>query len=97
VSFNLYFTKEAKETFQSICSQIEERWGEKQLDKFKIIVSESLDNLCRSPKLYPLVSKKHPSLRKYIFHKNCSIFFKIVDSDNVHIICFWDNRQEPLF
>lgn len=95
--FELYFTKEAEDTFKAICDQIESSLGQTELNKFKEKTLNSLESLRISPFVYPLTSSKYPLLRKYIFHKNCSIFYKVFENNVVHIICFWDNRQEPMF
>lgn len=35
-------------------------------------------------------------IRKCIIHKDCSMFYRIYDTQII-IIFFWDNRQDPMF
>ncbi len=97
MGYALLFTAEAVETFDAISTQILERWGETVWSEFNDKVSKSLDTISNSPLIYPIVSENILDVRKCIFHKNCSIIYKITDKTTIHIICFWDNRQEPIF
>ena len=93
--YTLRFTPEAEDTYDSLSSQLMERWGERFVLKFEGRVSKALDTLSKTPFLYPVAIGK-TQVRKCIVHKNCSILYK-VDDRVVTVICFWDNRQEPLF
>lgn len=48
-----------------------------------------------TPYIYP-VADENTGVRKCILHKNFSMFYKVYDV-TILIICFWDNRQEPMF
>jgi plasmid stabilization system protein ParE len=96
VRYKILFTPEAVDTFDAISTQILDRWGESKLQEFKLRVSKYLEIIAQSPYIYPILSELFPDLRRCILHKNCSIIYKVMDQD-IHVICFWDNRQEPLF
>ncbi|MEC3880973.1 type II toxin-antitoxin system RelE/ParE family toxin [Parapedobacter sp. 10938] len=93
--YKLRFTPESEDTYDALSSQLMERWGERFVLKFERRVSKALDTLSKTPLLYP-VAIEETQVRKCIVHKNCSILYK-VDGRVVTVICFWDNRQEPLF
>jgi len=95
MQYTIRFTPEAEDTYDSLSSQLMERWGERFVLKFEGRVSKALDTLSKTPFLYP-VAIEEPQIRKCIVHSNCSILYK-VDGRIVTVICFWDNRQEPLF
>lgn len=95
MQYTLSFTPEAEDTFDSLSSQLMERWGERHVLKFEGRVSKALDTLSKTPFIYP-VTIEETQIRKCIVHKNCSILYKI-EGRNVTVICFWDNRQEPIF
>ncbi len=40
-------------------------------------------------------AEENTEVRKCILHKNCSMLYKVYD-EIIVIICFWDNRQDPL-
>lgn len=88
-------TPEAEDTYDALSSQLMERWGERFVKRFENLVSKALDTLGKTPLLYPIVNEE-TRVRKCIVHKNCSILYQVVEQ-TVIIVCFWDNRQEPLF
>ena len=95
MSFIVKFTPEAIETYDSLVTQLMQRWGDNFVDKFSKKISEALDKIAISPYIYPLYSES-TDIRKCVLHKNCSMLYRIIDSE-VLIICFWDNRQDPIF
>jgi plasmid stabilization system protein ParE len=94
MNFDIRFTPEAEETFQNIVGQLRTRWGNGFVKKFKNKVASTLKTISSTPYLYP-VAEEHTQLRRCVLHKNCSMLYKIYDHKIV-VICFWDNRQDPL-
>jgi len=95
MSLAIKFTPEAEDTYNSLVSQLRQRWGEQFVTKFERKISKALDTIISSPYIYPL-AYENTEIRKCLIHKNCSMFYKIYDS-TILIVWFWDNRQEPLF
>ena len=52
------FTPEAEDTYDSLSSQLMERWGERFVLKFEGRVSKALDTLSKTPSLYPVAIEK---------------------------------------
>jgi plasmid stabilization system protein ParE len=94
MSFKIKFTPEAEETYDALSTQLRERWGDRFVIKFEDKISKCLDTISNTPYLYP-VADERTEIRKCILHKNCSMLYKVYQ-DTVVIVCFWDNRQEPL-
>jgi plasmid stabilization system protein ParE len=86
---------EAEETYNSIEMQLRERWGERSVDKLQDKIRQTLKILANTPYLYP-IKDETTGLRRCVLHKNCALIYKI-DDYKVVVVCFWDNRQEPLF
>ncbi len=95
MNVELRFTLEAEETFDALVNQLQEKWGDRFVVKFETKVLKALKTIANTPFLYP-VAEENTGIRKCILHKNCSVFYKI-NEDNIVIICFWDNRQDPIF
>ena len=93
--WEIRFTAEAEETYDAIIAQLDERWGEKFALKFEARLEKVLNQLSESPFLYPIVYEAM-EIRRCILHKNCSLLYKVAEKQVV-VLCFWDNRQEPLF
>ncbi len=91
----LLFTPEAEQTFEAISQQLLHQWDFQYVKKFERRITHALGIISKTPHLYPLISK-NSTVRKCIVHKNCSIFYTI-EQHAITVICFWDNRQEPLF
>lgn len=95
MQFNVVFTEEADDTFDSIGNQILERWGQAELFKFRARVYDIVERLGRSPFIFQAVESS-ANIRKAVIHKNCSLFYK-VDDPKIVLLFFWDNRQDPIF
>lgn len=94
MSFEIKFTPEAEETYDAVVSQLRQRWGDRFVVKFEIKVLKCLDTITTTPYIYPVV-EENTGIRKCLLHKNCSMFYKIYD-EAILIVCFWDNRQDPI-
>lgn len=76
MQYTFQFTPEAEDTYDSLSSQLMERWGERFVLKFEGRVSKALDTLAKTPFLYA-VAIEETKLRKCIVHKNCSILYTV--------------------
>src|ERR1700761_604493 len=92
--FEIKFSPEGEDTFDSVVIQLRARWGENYVHKFEAKLLSALKTIQASPFIYPLVDES-TIVRKCVIHKNCSMFYKVT-GNIILIICFWDNRQEPM-
>ena len=93
--WEIRFTPEAEDSYESITAQLNERWGEKFVLKFEARLEKTLTKIAQSPFLYP-IAYEAIEIRRCVLHKNCSLLYKVTEK-HVVVVCFWDNRQEPLF
>ena len=93
--YQVIFTDEADDTFDYIGNQIQERWGERERNTFRKRVYEVVDSIADFPFIFKSVGDD-VNLRKAFIHKNCSMFYRINNS-NIEVLFFWDNRQDPIF
>jgi plasmid stabilization system protein ParE len=94
VNFTLTFSRQAKETYAAIQSQLNNRWGQTVLEKFEKKTVKTLDLILQSPLMFKSITD-HPNIRKGLIHKNCSVFYE-VKATEIEILFFWDNRQDPI-
>lgn len=94
MSFSLYWTDEAKVTFDAIVEFVEEVWGEKEAEKFIKRTIKVLSDITVQPYIFKASVSK--SVRKGFISRQTSVFYELV-SDEIHILWFWDNRQKPVF
>ncbi|MFI5137237.1 MAG: type II toxin-antitoxin system RelE/ParE family toxin [Sphingobacteriales bacterium] len=95
MSYSLTFSRQAKETYSAIQSQLYNRWGQRVLKKFERKTIKTLDLILQSPLMFKSMTD-YPSIRKGLIHKNCSVFYE-VKTNEIEVLFFWDNRQDPVF
>ena len=95
MNYVVRLTPEAEDTFDALSKQLLSRWGEQYVLEFEDRVSKAFELLSPTPFIYPVVLDEL-QVRKCIIHKNCSVFCKIF-GQTVVVICFSDNRQDPIF
>jgi plasmid stabilization system protein ParE len=94
VTFTLKFSRQAKETYAAIQSQLYNRWGQTVLKKFELKTIKTLDSILQSPLMFKSVTN-NPNIRKGLIHKNCSVFYEVKPAE-IEVLFFWDNRQDPI-
>ncbi len=94
MTFNVVFTNEADDTFDSIGRQILERLGKPEVLKFRSRVYKVVETVRRSPLIFQ-VAGNTDKVRKAVIHGNCSMFYQVKDN-LISILFFWDNRQDPI-
>jgi plasmid stabilization system protein ParE len=94
MNLRIITTPRAEETYILLSDQLRQRWGDGFVVKFEIKIEKYLKVILTSPYIYPIV-EENMELRRCILHKNCSMLYRI-DNDVILIVCFWDNRQDPI-
>ncbi len=94
MGYNIIFSNEASETFESIGQQIQVRWGEKEVNEFRKRTYKVTEIISKFPLIFQQVHNRE-NVRKAFIHKSCSMFYRIGDT-YIEILFFWDNRQEPM-
>jgi len=95
VSLPIDLSERAVETFDAICAQINERFGEKYEQRFEKSTIKVLELISQNPYLYQ-ATKFDPNVRRALIDKISSVFYE-VRQDRIKVLFFWDNRQEPTF
>jgi plasmid stabilization system protein ParE len=94
MTFEIKFTPEAEETYHALADQIRQRWGDHFVMKLEAKILKNLNTIATTPYIYP-IAEESTEVRKCVLHKNCSMLYKVYD-ETILIVCFWDNRQDPL-
>ncbi|WP_231425425.1 type II toxin-antitoxin system RelE/ParE family toxin [Pedobacter sp. Leaf250] len=93
--YEVVFTPESEETFDLISDQLLENWGLKTVIKFQQLTSIYVEKIAINPFQFQVIEEMN-NIRRCNIHANCAILYHI-DNDRVQIVCFWDNRQNPIF
>jgi len=95
MSYAIIWTSEALETFDDRITYLKINWTEKEIANFKTRVREYLDVLQESP----LIAQKPGKLKNVhigVILKQVSVIYRVRQSTNeIELISFIDNRQNP--
>lgn len=92
--YKIVFSLNAVDSFDALKSQIKQKWGNKTVIEFEKRTIKVLEIISQSPLIFQSI-KQAPNIRKGYIHKNCSMFYEI-KQNQIEILFFWDNRQEPI-
>lgn len=95
MSLSVYYTPRSKETLASTYQFILEKFGVASANKF-LLKSEKIVTLIAEHPLMFKASDIDQNVRVALINKRCSLFYRVTDIA-IHLLFFWDNRQEPLF
>jgi plasmid stabilization system protein ParE len=91
----IIWSKNAEITFDLLVNQLENNFGKLTAKKFITKTHKTILTLS----LYPYIFKKtsfQENIRKATISKQCSLYYE-VNKNEIQLLYFWDNRQEPLF
>jgi len=94
MNLGVSWSDEAVETFDSIVTLIEEKWGEKQTKIFVSHVDKVLHLISSHPYMYK--ASLSTNVRQAVISPQTSMYYEVHD-EFITLLFFWDNRQEPMF
>jgi plasmid stabilization system protein ParE len=95
MSLSIYYTPRSRETLAAVYHFILEKFGINSANKF-LLKSEKVIKLIAEHPLMFKASDIDENVRVALISKQCSLFYRATDTA-IHLLFFWDNRQEPLF
>ena len=88
------FSEEAYETLYAVLDFLEEKWGKNYSKKLLSNIYRKIDLISENPFIYEQTSI--PGLRKANISNYTSLLYRLHNNE-IRVMFFWDNRQEPLF
>jgi plasmid stabilization system protein ParE len=95
MSLDIYYTPRSKETLESVYNFIESQFGTSSAAKFALKAEKTIALLAEYPFMFKSLSIDK-SVRIGLITKQTSLFYRVTDT-SVHLLFFWDNRQEPFW
>jgi hypothetical protein len=89
--YTIFWSTEAELSYLKILEYLEEKWTEREIEKFINRTDEVIDYIINNPFQYQRI--KH-NTHKAVLNRQVSLFYKI-DESNVFLQFFWDNRRDP--
>ena len=94
MNYSLRWTEEAKKSFNQNLEYLSDEWDNQIINNFLDRVDGILSRIKSNPEIYSLHRKTH-NIRKCVVHKRIILYFKIVDSNNIDLLTFWNTYQDP--
>jgi hypothetical protein len=92
MSSNVIWSPVAKITYYQILEYLEQNWTIKEIENFINRVEYVVQHIRKSPLQYP--ASKEKNIHRCVVVKQVSLFFRIRGND-IELLVFWDNRQDP--
>lgn len=93
MSLPIFWSDEAKETFDAIFWFVFNQFGEQSAKKFLKQTNKTISIIKFQPEIFESISSNR--FRKGRITRDTSLFYEIQEN-KIHLLFFWDNRQEPL-
>lgn len=95
MSYTVYWTTEAEETFEQIVDYLKNRWGLASVLKFTILVEDHIKILEKDTATFT-PSKNFHNVFKIVIHPHTTLIYrKKPRLKHVELITFWQNRKNP--
>lgn len=95
MSLQVFYTPRSKETLASVYNFIRNKFGANSADKFATKAEKTILLITEYPFMFK-ASSIDENVRVGQISKQTSLFYRVTDS-SIHLLFFWDNRQEPIF
>ncbi|MFI5161819.1 MAG: type II toxin-antitoxin system RelE/ParE family toxin [Sphingobacteriales bacterium] len=94
MSLVILYTPRSKETLSSVHNFIQNKFGVISADKFAAKVEKTITLIAEHPFIFK-ASTLDDSVRIGLINKQTSLFYRVTGT-SIHLLFFWDNRQEPV-
>jgi plasmid stabilization system protein ParE len=94
MSLQVFYTPRSKESLESVYMFILDRFGKRSAGKFVSKADKTIDLISQQPFMFK-TSTLDEKIRIALITPQCSLFYKVTEK-SVHLLFFWDNRQDPI-
>jgi plasmid stabilization system protein ParE len=93
MSLQIFYTPRSKETLSLTYHFIQNKFGKRSADAFLHNAEKTIKLIAGQPFMFK-ASDFDENVRIAFISKQCSLFYRVSDTA-IHLLFFWDNRQEP--
>jgi plasmid stabilization system protein ParE len=90
------WTPESLETLNSNLDYLLAEWNDDVALKFLDRVDEVISVIKLTPEIYPLLNK-NDQIRRCVVVKQITLYFRVVSTEQIDLLTFWNNFQNPEF
>ena len=93
--YSIHWSKLAEITFSEEMDFIFEKWNQKEVDKFGLLVQNCLQSISENPKIGKNESENQ--VYSFVISKQTTIYFNISEIElRIDLILFWNNKKNPI-
>jgi plasmid stabilization system protein ParE len=92
MSLQIFYTPRSKETLESVYNFINNKFGPNPANKFLLKAEQAVALIAEHPFMFK-ASAIDDNVRIAFISKQTSLFYR-VNETSIHLLFFWDNRQE---
>lgn len=93
MTLEILYTSRSKETLKSVYNFINEKFGTRSADRFVSKAEKTIRLIAQQPLIFK-ASTIDGNVRIGLVTKQTSLFYRVTNT-SIHLLFFWDNRQEP--
>ncbi len=93
MSYQIIWRPKAREKFQQIVAYLESNWGEKDVESFKGLVKQVVDQIQQHPTQFKMSYKK--DIHEALITKHNVLLYRILSDQTVELLVIFDTRQHP--
>ncbi|WP_462265947.1 type II toxin-antitoxin system RelE/ParE family toxin [Mucilaginibacter sp.] len=94
MGLSIVYTPAAKSTYRNIHQFITTNFGKSSAEKFSAKAEKTIRLIAEQPLMFKS-SEIAENVRIGFITKQCALFYR-VEKNEVQLLYFWDNRQEPI-
>lgn len=93
--YSIHWSKLEEITFSEEMDFIFEKWNQKEVHKFGLLVQNCLQSISENPKIGKNESENQ--VYSFVISKQTTIYFKIPEIElRIDLILFWNNKKNPI-
>jgi len=93
MSLQIFYTPRSKETLNSVYNFINNKFGHRSANAFVLKADKTIKLIAEHPLMFK-ASQIDENVRIGLITRQTSLFYRVTDT-SIHLLFFWDNRQEP--
>lgn len=89
------WTPKARFTYFRVLEYLDEAWTIREIQNFVDRTEKTLSQIVKTPEMFE-ASRKKKNVRKGLITKHNTLYYRIrIRKQEIELITFWDNRQNP--
>jgi plasmid stabilization system protein ParE len=93
MTYRISWTEKARESYNQNLDYLAQNWEEKVYSDFVDRVQSVIHKIARNPRMYVLIDPNR-NIFRCVVTKHISLFYQVA-GDEILLMVFWNNFQEP--